>query len=138
MPVLSGIHHVKLPVTDVGRSRRWYEQVLGLEVEIEFVEEGELRGVALRQRDGDLRLALRLEPERARALAGFDPVSLLVDTYDDLKAWVTHLDDLDQAHDGVVQGHQGWALVGLHDPDGVELRLYTRERHDGVHEGGQR
>lgn len=138
MPVLSGIHHVKLPVTDVGRSRRWYEEVLGLEVEIEFVEDGELRGVALRQPDGSLRLALRREPERARALAGFDPVSLLVDTHDDLKEWVTHLDDLDQPHDGVVQGHQGWALVGLHDPDGAELRLYTRERHDGAHEGGRR
>lgn len=136
MPVLNGFHHVKLPVTDVGRSRRWYEHVLGLEVEIEFVEEGELRGVALRAPGCGLRLALRHEPERASALAGFDPVSLLVDSYDDLKSWVTYLDDLDQRHDGVVKGHQGWALVGLRDPDGAELRLYTRERHDGVDGGG--
>lgn len=138
MPTLSGIHHVKLPVADVGRSRQWYEQVLGLEVEIEFVEDGQLRGVAMRQPDGDLRLALRHEPDRARALAGFDPVSLLVDTLDDLRLWATHLDDLDQPHRGVLQGHQGWTLVGLLDPDGAELRLYTRERHDGVDEGDRR
>lgn len=142
MPVLRGIHHVKLPVADVGRSRRWYEEVLGLEVEIEFVEEGELRGVALREPGGDLRLALRHEPERALALSGFDPVSLLVGTHAELKDWAAHLDDLDQPHGGVVQGHQGWVLVGLRDPDGVELRLYTLERHDGGqelgHEGGSR
>jgi hypothetical protein len=27
-------------------------------------------------------------------------------------------------------GHQGWVLAGLHDPDGIEIRLYTIERHD--------
>lgn len=131
MPVLSGIHHVKLPVRDVVRSREWYVSVLGLEVEIEFVEDGELRGVALREPGGALRLALREEPERAATMAGFDPVSLEVDTHAEIKAWAAHLDDLDQPHGGVVQGHQGWALVGLRDPDGIELRLYTRERHDG-------
>lgn len=131
MPTLSGIHHVKLPVTDVARSRRWYETVLGLEAEIEFVEEGELRGVALRDPGGTLRLALRLEPDLATALAGFDPVTLQVDTHAELKDWLRHLDDLGETHDGIVTGHQGWALVGLHDPDGIELRIYTVESHDG-------
>jgi catechol 2,3-dioxygenase-like lactoylglutathione lyase family enzyme len=131
MPVLSGIHHVKLPVDDVGRSRRWYETVLGLEAEIEFVEEGELRGVALRDPGGTLCVALRLEPERVAALAGFDPLTLQVDTHAELKGWLQHLDDLGEAHGGIVAGHEGWALVGLHDPDGIELRLYTLERVDG-------
>jgi catechol 2,3-dioxygenase-like lactoylglutathione lyase family enzyme len=31
-PVLAGIHHLKLPVTDLARSRDWYESRLGYEV----------------------------------------------------------------------------------------------------------
>jgi catechol-2,3-dioxygenase len=29
---IDGVHHVKLPVSDVGRSRAWYERVLGFEL----------------------------------------------------------------------------------------------------------
>jgi catechol 2,3-dioxygenase-like lactoylglutathione lyase family enzyme len=131
VPALRGIHHVKLPVGEVGRSREWYERVLGLEVEIEFVEDGVLRGVALRDRDATLSIALREEPEKAGVLRGFDPVSLAVGTRDDLRDWCAHLDALGESHGGVQTGHQGWVVVGLHDPDGLEVRLYTRERHDG-------
>ena len=31
-PALAGIHHVKLPVTDLARSREWYESRLGYQV----------------------------------------------------------------------------------------------------------
>jgi catechol 2,3-dioxygenase-like lactoylglutathione lyase family enzyme len=37
MSALRGFHHVKLPVSDVARSRDWYQRVLGFEVVIEFV-----------------------------------------------------------------------------------------------------
>lgn len=40
MTRLAGIHHVKLPVSDVVASRDWYQRTLGLELDIEFVEEG--------------------------------------------------------------------------------------------------
>ena len=34
--------------------------------------------------------------------------------------------DLDERHGGIVTGHNGGAvLVGLHDPDGIEIRLYA-------------
>jgi hypothetical protein len=39
------------------------------------------------------------------------------------------LDDLGQPHGGIVTGHKGWAIVGLHDPDGIEVRLYTLTNH---------
>ncbi len=42
MAVLSGFHHVKMPVADVARSRDWYQRVLGFEQELEFVEDGVL------------------------------------------------------------------------------------------------
>lgn len=129
MPALHGYHHVKLPVRDVARSRAWYRDVLGLVVALEFVEDGVVAGVALRDAADSLGLALRRDPERAAALAGFDPVAIGVPTHADLLAWQERLDALGCPHGGVVQGHEGWALVGLHDPDGLEIRLYTLERH---------
>ena len=130
MPALSGFHHVKLPVGDVVRSRDWYRTVLGLVVDIEFVEDGVLKGVALRDPAGTLTLAARHDPQRAAALAGFDPIAVGVPTRADLEAWALRLDALDQSHGGIETGHQGWVLVGLHDPDGIEVRLYTIERRD--------
>jgi catechol 2,3-dioxygenase-like lactoylglutathione lyase family enzyme len=62
MPSLAGFHHVKIPVADLGKSLDWYQRVLGLEVAIEFVEDGIRRGVALRDHDGTLMLALRQDP----------------------------------------------------------------------------
>ena len=41
-PTLDGLHHVKLPVTNLARSRAWYERVLsskGLEREDELIPE---------------------------------------------------------------------------------------------------
>lgn len=126
MPDLGPIHHVKIPVSDVGASTEWYLRVLGLEVAIEFIEDGELRGVALMAPDGTTSIALRHDPDRAEALYGFDLVALGVPTRDGVHAWADHLAAIDQQHGGIVTGHNGGTvLVGLHDPDGIEIRLYA-------------
>lgn len=126
MPDLAEIHHVKIPVSDVRTSTDWYLRVLGLGVAIEFTEEGELRGVALTTPDGATPIALRHAPERAAALSGFDLVALRVPTRDGVYVWAEHLTTIKQQHDGIVTGHHGGAvLVGLHDPDGIEIRLYA-------------
>jgi catechol 2,3-dioxygenase-like lactoylglutathione lyase family enzyme len=126
MVALHGIHHVKLPVTDLERSRQWYERVLGFVVDIEFVEEGVVRGLALQDPGGTLALALRHDPPRAAALAGFDPLALAVPTREGVQEWRRRLDDLQVLHGGIVIGHRGGSvLVGLRDPDGLEIRLYA-------------
>lgn len=121
---LGGFHHVKLPVTDVVRSRDWYRRVLGLHTHLEFVEDGVLMGVALRDPGETVDIALRRDPVRAAALAGFDPIALRVPTPGDLDAWRRRLDDLGESHGGIIAGHAGRVIVGLHDPDGIEVRLY--------------
>src|SRR5579885_3723499 len=73
MPVVCGVHHVKLPVRDPATSRDWYVRVLGFEQEIEFVEDGVLMGVALHDPGSGVRFAVRRAPERTEALRGFDP-----------------------------------------------------------------
>ena len=126
MPDLAPIHHVKIPVSDVRVSSEWYLRVLGLEVAIEFTEDGELRGVGLKAPDGSTQIALRHDPERAAALSGFDLVALGVPTRGGVHDWADHLAAIDQKHRGIVTGHQGGTvLIGLHDPDGIEIRLYA-------------
>jgi catechol 2,3-dioxygenase-like lactoylglutathione lyase family enzyme len=123
--MVSGIHHIKLPVSDVARSRDWYQRVLGFQTEIEFVEEGDVKGVAIRRDGCQPQIALRHDPDRARALSGFDAVALLVPTRDEIQRWSAALEDLGEAHE-VVQGHRGGAVItGLRDPDGIEIRLYA-------------
>jgi pimeloyl-ACP methyl ester carboxylesterase len=125
MGTISGFHHVKLPVTDVARSGDWYRKVLGFEVALEFVEDGVVRGLALRH-PGGVQIALRHDPERAAALAGFDPIALAVPHRAAVSDWSQHLADIGETHAGVVTGHEGGAvLVGLYDPDGIEIRLYA-------------
>lgn len=119
---VAGLHHVKLPVTDVARSREWYSAAFGFLHDLEFTEDGVLRGVALRH--ADLRLALRHDPERARALAGFDTLCLAVGTGDDLAAVLHRLDSLGIAHTAPVSGHGGLA-ADVADPDGHLVRLHT-------------
>jgi catechol 2,3-dioxygenase-like lactoylglutathione lyase family enzyme len=113
------VHHVKLPVRDVERSRDWYCRVLRLVPDIDFVEEGQLMGVALRAPGSDPEIALRREPERAAALAGFNPVALA----DRSRA---ELEEQQFDHGPITNGHLGW-VPGFHDPDGIEIRPYTLE-----------
>lgn len=47
VPPIAAVHHVKLPVSDLARSRRWYETVLGLRVVKEFVDPDVRRGHGL-------------------------------------------------------------------------------------------
>ena len=121
-----------MPVSDISTTREWYERVLGLKVVIEFVEDGTVMGVALSDPDATVDLALRHSPERAAALAGFDPVAIGVPTGAEVVAWQQRLDDLGVPHGGIVSGHFGAkVLVGLHDPDGIEIRLYALDAGTG-------
>jgi catechol 2,3-dioxygenase-like lactoylglutathione lyase family enzyme len=121
---LSGLHHVKLPVTDVAASRTWYSRAFDVETEVEFREDGALRGVGLRHPASGLRLALREDPVRARALAGFDTICLAVGTPGDLDALLHALERRGITHTPPVTGHRGMA-VDVPDPDGHLIRVHT-------------
>ena len=128
-PVLAGIHHVKLPVTDLARSREWYESRLGYQVRLEFVEQGSLKGYALVHPNGGPELALRLNPERARAAAGFDYFAIGVPDQETIDQLAARLTMLGERHAGVHWATIGWILPELHDPDGHEVRFYTHQHH---------
>ncbi|MEV5528362.1 VOC family protein [Streptomyces prunicolor] len=135
MPELAGIHHVKMPVTDLDRSRDWYGRVLGFKVTYEFQDaDGVVRGVAGEVPGlGDSMLCLRVNSEAAQGCQGFDPVSFAVPDRADIEAWAAHLDTLGIPHSPVIEASIGWLLV-FNDPDGLDLHLYSWAAH-GVDHG---
>lgn len=128
-PQLAGVHHLKLPVSDLERSFAWYQRTLGYERTIEFIEKGTLMGIGMNHPGGGPHLALRLDPDRARAAAGFDYFSIGVPDRASLEDLAERLDTLGERTAGVHFASIGWILPDLHDPDGHEVRFYTVETH---------
>jgi catechol 2,3-dioxygenase-like lactoylglutathione lyase family enzyme len=128
-PELAGIHHLKLPVTDLAVSSEWYRSRLGYQRAAEFVEQGRLVGYALAHLNGGPGLALRLDPDRARAMAGFDYFTIGVPDKEAIDRLAAHLSALGEKHAGVHRASAGWILPYLQDPDGHEVRFYTLQHH---------
>ena len=113
---------VKIPVSDLPVSRRWYADVFGLVEAIEWPEaDGVVRGVAFAGL-GNTLLALRQDP--ARADFGF--LNIRIPTEDDLAVCSEHLDRLGITHTEVINGATG-RLIGFHDPDGHALSFYAED-----------
>lgn len=129
VPVFAGVHHLKLPVTDLQRSIEWYGSRLGYRLAVEFIEQGRRMGVSLRHPNGGPELALRLDPEKAVASAGFDYFCTAVPDKQAIDDLAARLDELGESHAGVHSTSIGWILPHLHDPDGHELRFYTVQTH---------
>jgi catechol 2,3-dioxygenase-like lactoylglutathione lyase family enzyme len=129
-PVLAGVHHIKLPVTDLARSVDWYAKVFGFAVSMEFPDADRVvRGVAGEVPGlGRTQLTLRENRTAAEGSAGFDPVSFAVDGRADIEAWAAHLDTLGIGHSPVIEASVGWLLV-FDDPDGIALHLYSWAGH---------
>ncbi|WP_433239680.1 VOC family protein [Streptosporangium sp. CA-135522] len=121
---VSGVHHFKIWVRDLARSRPWYEQVFDLRLRTSFEDDdGVIRGMAFDVPGTDLQLALRENPGLAEALSGADPFAFQT-TREGLDAWIAHLDALGVSHGPVIKASAGHAL-GFADPDGIEIRLYA-------------
>jgi catechol 2,3-dioxygenase-like lactoylglutathione lyase family enzyme len=132
VPTLAGVHHLKLPVSDLDTSIAWYGRCLGYQVVIEFRSGGRRSGVTMTHPDGGPWLGLVLDPPRARAAAGFDYFSIGVPDRTSLEALAAHLTALGLSHAGVHFATVGWILPMLHDPDGHEVRFYSMDTHADV------
>lgn len=124
-PLLDGIHHLKLPVSDLERSIGWYQQRLGYETMFEFVEDGVLMGVSMRHPNGGPDLALRRNPTKAREAAGFDYFAIGVPGREAIDALAARFASFGESKIDVQRTPVGWVLLGIHDPDGHEVRFYT-------------
>ena len=106
-PALDGIHHLKLPVSDLERSLAWYQDRLGYQVMHEFVEDGVRMGISMTHPNGG--------PDFAIGVPGREAIEALAAAF-------TERGD---HHTGVERTPVGWVLLGLHDPDGHAVRFYT-------------
>lgn len=134
MPVaVTGYSHVRLTVTDLERSRRFYDDVFGFPVAYELPPDADEQtraamwflfgGVIYALPDGQL-LALRPVAPAGDAFdcdrVGLDHLSL---TVADVEAAVAVLDELGVGH-GPVKDLGVARMVELRDPDGIALELW--------------
>ncbi|MGY1778939.1 VOC family protein [Geodermatophilus sp. SYSU D01036] len=122
---LSRIKHVKLPVTDLQRSAAWYAELFDLVLVTEYAEGGEVRGVSMRDRDGEIEIDLRQREFCAGRpdLAGFDVFALTAPTEQLLTDVVERCDRLGIGHTEVRRAPGYAAGVDIPDPDGIPVRI---------------
>ena len=128
----SSVDHVRLTVTDIGRSRRFYESVFGWPVafevpdgadaatqeELAFLFGGVIYDI------GDALIGLRpvADDKFEEDRVGLDHLCLRVASKDDIDAAAAHLDDLGVEHEPIKDIGVGYILE-FRDPDHIALEL---------------
>ena len=137
MPVSpSAYAHVRLTVTDIARSRAFYDDVFGLPVAFEVPEGADeatreqlaflFGGVIYRLGDSLFGLRPGATDSFSEDRVGLDHVSFLVDAKADLDEMAAILDGLGVGHAGVKDigvGH----ILEFRDPDNIALELFAHK-----------
>jgi catechol 2,3-dioxygenase-like lactoylglutathione lyase family enzyme len=124
--VLTGVHHVRLPVSDLARSFAFWGEVLGYEREFDFPGPHEPRGWALKHPLGGPRLVLWRDPERAAMSAGFSWFSIGLPSPRDVVGLAEELDRRGISHGGVQDALVEVKLPSVTDPDGHLVGFYVQ------------
>jgi glyoxylase I family protein len=126
-PEINGFGHIDLTVTDVERSVRWWEEVLGFQL-VNTRETADFKlwsvihpcgffiGMMSHTRPGIDRFDERN--------VGLDHLALRVPDRAALEAWAQHLDALGVEHSGVQEELAG-PLIVFRDPDNIQLELWA-------------
>jgi catechol 2,3-dioxygenase-like lactoylglutathione lyase family enzyme len=127
---LRGIHHVRIPVTDLARSFAFYSEVLGYEREFDFPGEDGPSGWAMRHPDGGPNIVLWHDPELAVASAGFPWFSIGLPSARVAADLEAELNRRGIAHGGVQPAFVDVKLPFVHDPDGHLIGFYVIHRDE--------
>ena len=130
------IHHLRLTVTDVQRSREFYTRLLGFQVAVESPPPGDpgadeafsvlFGGVVMAR--GNLVLGLRpmaptadrFDPDRV----GLDHLSFHVPSREDLEQAIRLFDEHGVTHGEITRlASFGIDVLSFEDPDGIQLEL---------------
>ena len=137
MPIagITDYSHVRVTVTDIARSKKFYDDVFGFTVFAEVPADADEQtkkdmwwvwGGVIYQFPGGL-LGLRpvaqegdvFDPDKV----GLDHLSFSVTNVDEVRAAAAVLDGLGIAHEGV-KTDNGMALLEFRDPDNISLELF--------------
>ena len=122
---LVGVRQIKLPVSDLAVSARWYADLFDLELANEFFEDDAVRGVVLADHEAGFVIGLRERDYCASrpVLDGFDVCAFLLPTAEAMSTVIDRCAELGiergDVHD---RGDFGIAL-DITDPDGTVLRF---------------
>ena len=126
-PDLDGFGHIDFTVTDVDRSVRWWEEVLGFR----FAHRRERPGYTLvnviHPSGVFVGLIAHTAPTSDRfdeRAVGLDHFALRVPDRAAVEAWAAHLDALGVEHSGVLE-ENGGPLIVFRDPDNIQLELWS-------------
>ena len=136
-PTMTGIHHVRLPVSDLARSRSFWEDVLGYVWDFDFPGEEGPAATALRHPDGGPNVVLWLDPERARASAGFAWFGIGLPSADAIEALRDDLDAHSIRHGGIQGAFVDIKLPFVEDPDGNLISFYVKPSPHAVAPAGK-
>ncbi len=124
LPIV-GVRQIKLPVSDLARSARWYSDLFGLELAAEFYEESAVRGVVLADHAAGFVIGLRERDYCASSpvLDGFDVCAFEVSTPEQMTTVTARCVELGIEHGDIQDRGEFGIAMDVPDPDGTVLRF---------------
>jgi hypothetical protein len=114
-PNVTGIHHLKVPVSNINVSLAWYTRVMGAQriSTLDHINRAGARyAVELQMPSfGVTVMELRLNDAQATSQQMFDPITWGVQGLKDIQAWEQWLNTNNVATSPVFTGVTGWVLV---------------------------
>ena len=123
-----GLTHVAITVSDLERSKEFYNRLFGAEPVLDedtgnfhhavyALEGGTLFGVHTHPTPNE-------HPEFSEYRSGLDHVAFGLASRAELEKWTSKLEELGIEHGGVVDAHYG-SGVSFRDPDNIALELFA-------------
>jgi glyoxylase I family protein len=126
-PEINGFGHIDFTVTDVERSVRWWERVMGFDL-VHAEERSNLKVWNVYHPNlgavGFVEHSNRVTDSFDERAVGLDHFALRVPDRAALEAWARHLNDLGIEHSGVKE-ENGGPLIVFRDPDNIQLELWA-------------
>jgi catechol 2,3-dioxygenase-like lactoylglutathione lyase family enzyme len=122
---LRGVHHVRIPVSDLKESFEWYNAVLGYEREFDFAVMGCVAW-ALKPSQGGTPIVLVADPDRAAAMKDFQLIAFGVASEHDLDLLKRRIGTLDGGHTAIQKAMFGSKLPDVTAPGGVRIGFYMK------------
>ncbi|MEA2453512.1 MAG: glyoxylase family protein [Actinomycetota bacterium] len=123
-----GLTHVAVTVSNLEKSREFYDRLFGAEPVLDedtgtfhhavyALEGGSLFGLHTHPTANE-------HPEFSEFRSGLDHAAFGVASRTELEKWATRLDELGISHGGIVDAHYG-SGVSFRDPDNIALEIFA-------------